>query len=156
MSTRVFEGSARLTYTPAGGSETTILLAVKLGIMREFTPSRVVSTYDWWTEDNLERKVVTIGTGVREVVFGIRFDNEPVSIMAMLEDAMVNNTTITYTPVESGNTYPHKVVEIIGSPIGSTTIQQDRQRWGAGEWEVMWRARRVDGGSFDLLIASNT
>jgi hypothetical protein len=148
--------SASLVYTPSGGAATTHNLALPLGIMREFTPSRVISIYDWWTEDLENNRTVTIGSGVREVVFGVRFDDEPNELLDLLWEAITNKVTVTYIPVASGNEYDFKVVEIVGAQSGNITIEQDRQRWGAGEWQVMFRARRIDGGTFNSLIASNT
>lgn len=147
--------AASLTYTPNGGVETTINLSVPLGILRELTPSRVRERYDWWASDLINRRVVSIGSGVREIVWGIRLDDQPVEIMAWLEQALLYDIETTYTVVSSGNEFPFHVVEIIGADPNSVPVQLDRALFGANQWEVAFRARRIDGGTFDSLLRLN-
>jgi hypothetical protein len=157
VSTKVFHNtSASLVYTPLGGIETTHNLALPLGIMRVFRPQRVISLYDWWSEDLENNRTVSIGSGVHEVIFGDRFNDEPNELQDLIWEAIVNKVTVTYIPVASGNEYPFKIIGQPNSTPGSISIEQDEQRWGAGEWQTLFHARRIDGGNFNNLLATNT
>lgn len=148
------KASASLTWTPPGGSETTILLRVPLGVVKEFRPSILRARFDWWAKDYRNRRTVTIGPGVREIVWTLRLDDEPVQLLRMLRDGLEHDVTITYQYEIGGPTFPFRIVEIIGAGKDEVPILPDRHRWGGGDWEVPFRARRTDGGTFDALLQS--
>ncbi len=154
MATAHLSGEARFTYTPQGGSEIVHLLAVPLSPVRELRPSSRVARYDWWAWNNVDREIVTVGDRVPEVVATIRLDDEPVELMAMLETALDDDTTLVYQLTESGAEFPVRVVEVMDSQGGDLGIIGDRGRFGAGEWEVQVRLRRTDGGSLAGIFTS--
>jgi len=156
MATAWVKGSASLVYTPNGGTELVHLLAVPLGIVRELVPARVWGEHhDWWSADKRHRRIVTVGgPSVHEITAVNRLDNQPVEFMDLLEQAMLFDLTVTYIPVDGGAEYPLRIVSV-GSESGGVSIIGDRQRFGGGEWEQTFRARRTDGGSLSGLISSS-
>lgn len=155
MATAWVKGSASIIWTPFGGTEQTHLLAVPLGVVRAIRPSRKWGErHDWWAVSDRDRRTVTIGQGTREIVWTNRLENDPVGFMDMLEQALLYDLTLAYVPIYGGTQYPFRVVEVIGSAEDEAAIDPDRQRFGGGEWEGAFRARRTDGGTFDGLLAS--
>jgi hypothetical protein len=156
MATAWVKGSASILWTPVGGSEIQHKLAVPLGIVREIVPSRAWGEhYDWWAASKKHRRTVTVGLPtVYEIVWVNRLENQPVEFMDLLEQCKLFDIEAAYLPSESGPQYPFRVVEIMGSAPDAVTIQPDRDRYGGGEWEGAFRARRTDGGSFNALLAT--
>lgn len=148
MATAHLRGTARLEYTPPGGSLVTHLLATPL---RDLTPTDMRSRYEWWSEDQTTREVVTIGAGVRDLQATIRFENQPAALKTLLRHALEDDVTVTYRLAAGGTAYPVKIVSVGGD--GGIEIQPDRQRSIFGEYEVRIRMRRVDGGTFDALLS---
>lgn len=149
MATGHLLGSARLEYTPPGGSLVTHLLAAPL------------------TE---------LGVGVRDLAGTVRYENEPAALMALL-DAGLRNVVITYRESAGGTAYPLLLVDVAGAvlregyyawwspdglarhvtvvgdgPVATQLLRQDRDRLGFGEYETRLHLRRVDGGDLTGLL----
>jgi hypothetical protein len=154
MATAHVKGSATLTYTPTGGTETEHLLAVPLSPVRDLVPSLRRRRWDWWADDLRSREVVSLESDVSEVVATIRLDDEPVELLALIQDALENDLTLTYTPVTSGEDFPVRIVEVVGADGDEVVLTPDRDRYGFGEWEVTLRLRRTDGGTLDGVFTS--
>lgn len=153
MATCWLRGSASFTWTPPGGSGTVQhLLAVPLSPGRELVPSVRKRRFDWFADDFASREVVTVGSGVSEVVASIRMDDEPAELMALLGAALDHDLTLDYRWDESGEVFPVRVVEVLGGSPDEVALTGDRDRFGGGEWEVRVRLRRTDGGSLAGML----
>jgi hypothetical protein len=152
MATAHLKGTPRFTYTHPVDGATTHLLALPLSPVREIVPSHRRERHDWWAADLVNREVVTIGGGVREVVCTIRMDNQPVELMEMLRVALEDDVTLTYERTTGGTGFPVRVVEIMGAQGDEIPIEPARARYGGGEWEVAVRLRRTDGGVLDGMF----
>jgi hypothetical protein len=131
MATVQLKGDASFTYTPTGGSLTTHNLAIPLW---DVQPVNRGARYDWWAEDYGTREVVTVGDGVSDVLATIRLDNQPAALKTMLEAALREDLTLTYT--QDSTDYYVRLVAVVGaSSQDETPLQPDRDRLGYGEWE---------------------
>lgn len=146
-------GNAGFRYTPPGGALTTHLIQAPL---REIEAAGVQRRYSAWSLDRTVREVVTVGNGVDEIVATIRYEPNPAALKAMLRHGL-NDVTLTYYPdLDDPNTsYPCKLVSIEGggAEADAVALRPDRHRYWLKEWEVRIRLRRVDGGTFDALLA---
>lgn len=154
MATQHIRGTATLTYTPsAGGSPVTHLLAVPLSPVGELIPSLRRRRWDWWADDLVSREVVTLDSGVSEILATVRLDNEPVELLELIRDALENDLTVTYVKETSGEEFPLRIVAVDGAQGDEIALQPDRDRYGYGEWEVTLRLRRTDGYALDGVFS---
>lgn len=152
MSLYQLKASASISFTlPGMSDEMEHLLAVPFGVMQAFQPSRRVRTFDWWSDNFENRRTVTVGTGVHDLIVTHRLENQPIAFMDWLEAALLYDIVTTYRVFASGLEFPFRVVEQIGTEPDSVSILPDRQRWGGNDWETAFRMRRTDGGTFDGL-----
>lgn len=149
MATEHLRGDAFFEWL-AGSTTTQHLLAIPL---HELEPVDLQERHDWWSADNREREIVALGIShVQEIYGTIRFDNQPVALKAMLRDALLFNTQLTYYQNSVG--YPVHLVAVVGaSSMDETPIKPDRDRHGYGEWECRVRLRRIDGGDLDGIFS---
>lgn len=132
MATAHKKGAAKFTYTdPETSDEVTHLLAIPLF---ELQPIDRGSRYEWWSEDLMERHVVTVGDGVRDIIGTIRMDDEPTKLKRMLRLALRHDLTLTYS--QGGIDYEVKLVAVVGADADEVPLAPDRARAGFGEWEA--------------------
>lgn len=153
MATAALKGAATITYTPDGGVSTIHTLAVPLLISPNygFARSKIRRLWQSWTPDGRTRETWELATGADEIVGMIRFDDEPTKLTTLLEEALYNNVTLTYSP-DGVATYDCKLVAIEGAEEGSIQLLPDPQRYGFGEYMVAIRLRLVDGSTWDALL----
>lgn len=150
MATRHLFGNARILWTPPGGSQETFLLGAKL---IELEPMDRRARWDWWSADMTEREVVVVGSGVRDLVATIRYDDDPDGLKRMLRLALENDLTLTYHETAGGTGFPVRLVAVVGgSGADAVHIIPDRDRWRLGEYEARVHLRRTDGGTLDGLL----
>lgn len=144
MATAAIRGDERFEYTPPGGALTTHLLAVPL---QEVEAIDTRPRTEWWSADGTARRVVTIGTGVRELRATVRMEDQPGNLKALLRAGLHDDVTITYRRAALGTAYPCKLVTVEGGEAG---VRRDREK--VRTWEARIHIRRVDGGTFDALL----
>jgi hypothetical protein len=119
--------------------------------LTDIVPINRRARYDWWAEDLVNREVVTLGGGVREIMATIRFENEPDELTEMMRLALQYDLTLSYS--QNAVVYPMHLVSISGaSAENETPLQPDRDRYGYGEWECRLHLRRIDGGTLDGIF----
>lgn len=150
MATRHLFGSASIEYVAEGGTPVTHLLGAKL---LDLAPADVLRRYDFFADDHVARRTVTVGTGVSDLLATIRYEDDPAALKAMLRRGLRSNATLSYLEEAGGDVYPVKLVAVVGaSSQDETPIIRDRSRWRLGEWECRVHLRRVDGLTLDGLL----
>lgn len=145
---------ASLTYTPVGGSETVHVLATPIRIAPgRFSLTKRRRLWVDYSSDYSEREVFSLDTSVEEFTGEIRYDDQPNELRDMLEEALYNGVTLTYSP-DGSATYPLQLIATSPGGQDEVVISPDRDRGGFGEWEVGVTLRRVDGSSLDALVAN--
>lgn len=152
MATSQIKDTASITYTPIGGTAITHLLFVPILISPRYAFERTNRRTRWsaWTSDYRIREVYSLANGAEEITGQIRFDDEPQALLDLLDSALYDNVTLTYT-VDGSTTYPCKLVDLPGVNDNEIKIFPDTELFGFGRWMVPVRLRRVDGGTFDGL-----
>lgn len=118
--------------------------------LRDPRPAKVRARFEAWSLDGSQREVLTIGSGMPEILAEIRFADDGPDLLDML-DAGASGATLTYYPDldQTGTNYPCLLVEPAGDRVEAL---RDRARSIRGEYEVTVRLRRTDGGTFDALL----
>lgn len=140
-------GNQGFRYDPGGGT-VELFLNYPLYWRR---PGRTKWRRESWNLERDKREVLTIGgSAVEEMYALIRFSNQPLDLLDMLE-AGADGVDLDYYPdMGLGTNYPSQLIE----PVGETLeLIRDRSSRGAlGEFESELRLRRTDGGNYDALF----
>lgn len=153
MASAHYKGNADIVYTPSGGSQTTHLLAVPLLISprQGFAFSSRKRRWSAESGDGTVREVFVLGTEIQQVEVTARFEDDPSGLLAVLQASYWDDVQLTYRP-DGTTEFPCYVWDVDKGPNGGIKLTPDRERWGAGEWEVGFTLRRTDGGTFEGLF----
>ena len=119
--------------------------------LRDIEPVRRQARWEASSLDFTASEVVTVGSGVHEIVAVLRYESDEPGLLDALEYG-ANGGQLDYYPDTVGSPgtfYPSKLVEPSGNEI---RLLRDRDLGPIGEHEVTIRLRREDGGTYDALL----
>lgn len=142
------KGNEGFRYDPGGG-EVDLFLNFPLHWRR---PGRSKRRWSSWNLELDKREVLVIGGGsVEEMWATIRFSDQPIALLDMLE-AGADGVLLDYYPdMGLGTFYPSDLIAPVGDDL---QLIRDRSSRGAlGEFESEIGLRRTDGGNYDALFS---
>ena len=147
------KGDAGFKYTLPGPVTVTVPLEMPLRAIH--TLDRGVRFEQWNILGSARDVIEVAGSRIREIWAAVRFHRD----LAALQDLVyygLNDTALSYFPslAVPGTSFPCKLVAVATATGDAVEFPLDSARFAFAEFELRFRLRRVDGGTFNALLVA--